>query len=205
MWSLVVVPGNEERDRKRAFAVAGELVAAAAAFSLLALWLSGRPLRRQGSRRGHLHGRVGRATGAALALIALTGGVLAFAKPLRERFYPPPTASAGKVATPDPVRIISAGSRAYSGTQLERVLFPVRPGQPAALRFADGARVWVDVDGEVLRTESVLSPWLNLLYPLHSGRVLGKLGPPLMALFGVVLLFLTCSGYLLRSKRHRPR
>ncbi len=182
--------------------LAGEIVAAAGAISLVLLWMSGLPLKRQGRRGRHLHGRIGRWVGGVLALVALTGGVLSFAKPLREKLYPAPhTGVATAPPAVDIAQAVSAGSRVYTGALLERVLLPVRGGQPVALRFQDGGRVWVDgASGRVLRMETPWSPWINLLYPLHSGRTLGKLGPPIVAAFGVVLMFLILSGYALHRK-----
>lgn len=180
--------------------LAGEVAIAGAAVAILLLWLSGLPL---ALRARHLHGRLGRIAGGGLAVVAVTGAVLAFAKPLRERFYPPPAAGVANTRSLDPARLISAVSRSHGAAQLERVQFPVREGQPAALRFADGSRVWLDARGATLREETVFNPWLNMLYPLHSGRVLGKFGPPLVALFGAGLLYLTYSGVRLRYGRAR--
>ena len=187
--------------------VAGETVAAAAALSMVLLWLSGLSLRRRGSKTRRLHGRLGGGMGGVLAFIALTGGILAFAKPLRDNLYPPPrTTGATGLQTVDIARVITAGSGAYTGAPLERVLFPARVGQPLTLRFLDGGRVWLDdANGEVLRTETPYSPWINLLYPLHSGRILGGLGPPLVAAFGALLLLLTSSGYLLLRNPSKSR
>lgn len=182
--------------------LSGEIVAAAGAISLVLLWLSGLPLKRQGRRARSLHGRIGRAAGGVLALVALTGVLLSFTKPLREKLYPAPrTSVATPLPTVDIAQVVSAGSRVYIGSLLERVLLPVRGGQPVALCYQDGGRVWVDgANGQVLRTEPPYAPWINLLYPLHSGRMLGKLGPTLVAAFGVLLMFLIVSGYFLHHK-----
>lgn len=187
--------------------LSGEIVAAAGAVSLVLLWLSGLPLKRQGRWARPLHGRIGRSAGGVLALVALTGGLLSFAKPLREKLYPAPrTSVATPLPTVDIAQVVSAGSRVYTGSLLERVLLPVRGGQPVALRYQDGGRVWVDgANGQVLRTETPYAPSINLLYPLHSGRMLGKLGPTLVAAFGVLLMFLTVSGYSLQRKAIKKR
>ena len=187
--------------------LAGEIIAAVAALSLVLLWLSGLPRRRRGGLPRHLHGRLGRMTGGVLACIALTGGVLAFAKPLRENLYPAPvTSGAATLPGPDLERMVSVASAAYAEAPLERVLFPVRGDQPLTLRFSDGGRVLVDgANGEVLGKETPYSPWINLLYPLHSGRILGASGPPLVAALGALMLFLTASGYLLRRRSVKKR
>lgn len=179
--------------------LAGEVAVAGAAIAAVLLWLSGLPM---AGRARHLHGRLGRVLGGGVAAIAVTGAILAFAKPLRERFYPPPAVGVASSPLLDPASLISAGSRSH-GAALERVQFPVREGQPAVLRFADGSRVWVNAGGATLREETAFNPWLNMLYPLHSGRVLGKFGPPLVALFGTGLLYLTYSGFRLRHGRCR--
>lgn len=185
----------------------GEILVAAAALSVVLLWLSGLPSRRRGGKVRHLHGRLGRVTGGLLALIALTGGMLAFAKPLREHLYPPPRTSAARaLPAADIATLLRAGSGAYAVAPLDRIIFPVRGDQPLVLRFRDGGRVWLDGGkGEVLRTETPYAPWVNLLYPLHSGRILGRLGPPLVAALGVLLLLLIGSGYLMRRKGAKSR
>lgn len=180
--------------------VAGEVAVAGAAIAVVLLWLSGVPMAGRGR---HLHGRLGRVLGGAGAAIAVTGAMLAFAKPLRERFYPSPATGIAHTQSFDPARLISAGSRSHGAAALERVQFPLREGQPAVLRFADGSRVWLDAGGATLREETAFNPWLNMLYPLHSGRILGKAGPPLVALIGSGLLYLTYSGFRLRYGRSR--
>lgn len=182
--------------------VAGEFAVAAAAVAMVILWLTGFALH----QRGALHGLLGRFAGGGLVFLAVTGGILTFAKPLRENCYPPPTAAGAAPTWADLSRGVKKGAMAYGGAPLDRIVFPAGGGQPLLLRFRDGGRVWLDSTcGEVLRVETLFSPWLNGLYPLHSGRILGSSGPPIVAVLGGVLLVLVTRGMRLRRRKWRFR
>lgn len=206
---LLAIRDTERKDwvgrlhdlhRGKVAGFAGEIVAAAAALAIVILWLTGLALRRRRKGARHLHARLGVAAGGILAFLAFTGGVLAFAKPLRDAFYPPPRVGSVITEYPEDLsRLITRGTAVSPAAPLDRIIFQLRSHQPLVLRFRDGGRVWLDGgSGEVLRTETPFSPWINLLYPLHSGRILGGWGPPLAAAFGALLLFLAGSGWLLR-------
>lgn len=185
----------------KALGVAGEIAAGAAALLLPLLWLTGRPFRRGGLYKSGIHAGLGRITGGALIFLAVTGGILTFAKPLRDHFYPPPRSVTVFKAT-DLSRAVEIGAGIYGLAPLDRIVFPARADLPLLFRFRDGGRVWLDAArGEALRVETPFAPWLNVLYPLHSGRILGRSGPPLVAALGVALLLLTARVVRLRHER----
>lgn len=183
---------------------AGEAAAGALALALPLLWLTGRSVvRGRGWRQSGIHARLGRITGGMLAFLALTGGILTLAKPLREHLYPPPRIAVASGAA-ELSRILEKGVGIYGRAPLERIVFPAGNGAPILLRFRDGGRLWLDVaNEEVLRVETPFSPWLNFLYPLHSGRILGRCGPPLVAALGGALLLLAMSALFIRRRSGR--
>lgn len=180
--------------------LAGEIAVAAIALAIVILWLTGFALH----RRGHLHGLLGRIAGGGLVFLAVSGGILTFGKPLRENFYPPPAASGTAPTWADVSRAVKMGAMAYGRAPLGRIVFPTKAGQPLLLRYRDGGRVFLDhSSAQVLRVETSFSPWLNILYPLHSGRFFGGWGPPLVAALGGVLLFIAASGLVIRRRSGR--
>jgi uncharacterized iron-regulated membrane protein len=92
-------------------------------------------------------------------------------------------------------QILARGSAAYPGVPLERIYFPVASNPLLRLRFNDGTWLYLHAtSGKVIKIAPPFSHWTNLLYPLHSGRILGVGGPWMMAALGVILLALGSSG-----------
>lgn len=208
---ILAVRDAEQRDwleflralhHGKAFGIAGEVVVGATALLLPVLWLTGRSIGRgNGLRNSGIHAGLGRITGGFLTFMAVTGGILTIAKPLRDHFYPPPRTSAVSKAV-DLSLAVEKAVGSYGHTPLDRIVFPARADLPLLFRFRDGGRVWLNAaDGEVLRVETTFSPWLNFLYPLHSGRIAGRYGPPLVAVLGVALLLLASRGVRLHRKK----
>lgn len=210
--SLLAVQHAHEQDllgrlydlhHGRLFGAAGVAIFAGAALALVLLVLTGLLLYR---RPAGLHARLGAAAGVVLLYFALSGALLSYAKPLRERWYPAPPLPHAPRPAPAPAaveRALATVAAIYGPAPLERILLAT-PGRPMLLRFADGRRVYLDHSGRrVLRTETGTAPWLNLLYPLHSGRLLGNWGALPAAAGGGALLVVVVSGFVppLRRKR----
>jgi uncharacterized iron-regulated membrane protein len=148
------------------------------------------------------HRRFGLVAGAALALVALTGTVLNHAAPLRAWLLPEPRPAGGPGGRPELAAAVVVGAAAYDAAPLDRVDVPSDASAPVRLRFRDGA--WVHVDGargRVLRVAPPGSHPLLLLYPLHSGRIFGRAGPPALAAVGLVSTWLVLTGGFFHLRR----
>lgn len=143
-----------------------------------------------------IHRQTGLLLGGLIAGLALLGALLNFAGPLMQWLDPPPTiatqTSSQQLMTLPLSRLVDAS---VNGSTLERIYFPGTANQPWRFRFLDGSWSFVDgQDGTLLKLKTSSSHWTMLLYPLHSGKLLGIYGHWLLILCGLVLLFLVGSG-----------
>lgn len=201
----------------KALGAPGTYLASAAGIVASALWALGlrvrarlparRPPpagRRLRPRMLHLHRRLGAVAGALLSLLALTGAALNHVAPLRAWLLPEPRATGLPGDRAALARAVEAGIAAYPGAPLGRIDLPAGASAPLRLRFRDGGSVHVDgARGEVLRVASPRSHLLLALYPLHSGRAFGPLGPPAMAGLGLLSLGLVATGASFHARRRR--
>jgi uncharacterized iron-regulated membrane protein len=144
------------------------------------------------------HRWLGLALGGLVAILAAIGALLNFAGPIKQWLDPPPQIRPVEISAQRPLnleQILARGSAAYPGVPLERIYFPVPSNPLLRLRFNDGTWVYLHgTNGEVIKIASLFSHWTNLLYPVHSGRLLGTGGPWIMVVLGTILLVLGGSG-----------
>lgn len=146
-----------------------------------------------------IHRQMGLLLGGPIAGLAMLGGLLNFSGPLMQWLDPPPAIvlpSSMERLTPlllsSVVDIATAG---YREAPLERIYFPLNASEPWRFRFLDGSWEFVNAqNGTLLKLKTPYSHWTMLLFPLHSGKLLGIYGHWLLAIGGFVLLFLVGSG-----------
>ena len=198
--------------RGKPLELAGQIIASASGVFVLVLWILGMWLWwRRPARHRPWHGRslfikaisthrwLGLMLGGIITCLTVVGALLNFAGPLMQWLDPPPILSSHEPGSqPLPLRhIVSAATDAYRQVPLERIYFPAQPSHLFQLRFQDGSWVYLEPDsGKIVKIKIPFSHWTRLLYPLHSGRILGDHGSWLIALCGVVLLLLSGSGLM---------
>ncbi|NKE73561.1 PepSY-associated TM helix domain-containing protein [Candidatus Manganitrophus noduliformans] len=196
------------------FGLAGKVVASVSGGGVLVLWGAGLMLwrsRRKGRwggpalpgrfRPAGVHRFLGFWGGGLLAILTSLGALLNFAGPLIARLDPPPRIESApeekEGLKPDLAAGLGAAARAYPQAPLERIAFPKVPKDPLKLRFQDGGWVFLHPDDyRILAIKSPTSHWTRLLYPLHSGRILGGRGPWLVAGLGLFLIILLVTGLI---------
>jgi len=202
-----------ELHRGSVLGLPGKIAASAAGLGTLLLWLMGAWLWRRRTttakrhRRGastyvktiRIHRKAGLLLGGPIAGLALLGALLNFAGPLMQWLDPPPAAttpSSSDWPTVLPLpSLVEAAHKGYRYAPLERIYFPAKAGEPWRFRYLDGGWLFVDGhDGASLKSKTPSSHWTALLYPLHSGKLLGTHGHWPVALCGLALLFLVGSG-----------
>jgi uncharacterized iron-regulated membrane protein len=199
------------------FGETGRTIATLSAVVALILFALGARLRANAPRRAPLrpgaglrarllafHRPVAWAVGIPVVVLAVTGGLLNYAGPLRNAFLADPVAGVGETPPADPAHVLRVGEGAYGGAPLDRVDFPSGGDTPVRFRFVDGSWAYVDAArGSVLEVRPVHSHWLLLLYPVHSGRILGLVGPVLVATLGVAIFLAIVSGTAYHAHRRR--
>lgn len=193
------------------FGLIGQIIISASGISLLILWIVGLVLWWQRPSRAYawrgkpwrirlrsIHRWLGLALGGLVAILATLGALLNFVGPIKQWLDPLPQIRAVEMSAQRPLnleRALTRGSAAYPGVPLERIYFPIPDNPLLRLRFKDGTWVYLHgMDGEVIKIASPFSHWTNLLYPLHSGRLLGRGGPWMIVVLGTILLMLGGSG-----------
>jgi uncharacterized iron-regulated membrane protein len=197
--------------RGKPLGLAGQIIASASGVSLLILWVIGLILWWRRPSRAYAwcgkpwriklrsaHRWLGLALGGVVAILATVGALLNFAGPLKQWLDPPPQIRPMEISAQRPLNLeqmLARGSAAYPGVPLERIYFPAPGNSLLSLRFKDGTWVYLHgTNGEIIKIAPLFSHWTNLLYPLHSGRLLGTGGPWIMAVLGTILLALGSSG-----------
>jgi len=213
-----------ELHRGSMLGLVGQIAASVVGLGTLFLWAMGLWLwlrrsataKRQRRRVKLFHGSVaihrqtGLLLGGPIAVLALLGALLNFAGPLMQWLDPPPAivtpTSTQQLTTLPLPRLVDAAVNGYHDSPLERIYFPATASQPWRFRFLDGSWVFVDgQNGTLLKLKTPSSHWTMLLYPLHSGKLLGIYGHWLLVLFGSVLLFLVGSGLCHGWRIIKPR
>lgn len=199
------------------FGAAGRWVATGSGLAAIVLWLLGDRVRARLPRRGppppgagvrqralFVHGGLGWAGGLVLVAFAASGAVLNHVGALRARWLPEPRVA----AAPAPAALRAAiplGVAAYARAPLDRIDLPASPRASLRLRFRDGGWVYVDATrGEVLEVHGPAHPLL-VLYPLHSGRIAGPAGPPVVGALGLVGLAIVATGAFHHARRRSSR
>jgi uncharacterized iron-regulated membrane protein len=134
-----------------------------------------------------------------LPFIAVTslGAALNFAGSLIAPFDPSPNiVPIGPRPTPlNLATLAETHAPLYRPAPLELIIFPKQDTDPVQLRYADGGWMFLDgYRGRVLDIKKPTAHWARSLYPLHSGRFFGFLGPWLIAFLGLVLLTAVITG-----------
>jgi uncharacterized iron-regulated membrane protein len=199
-----------ELHRGSVLGLLGKITASVAGLGVLFLWMMGLWLwfrrsmttkRQQRRARGSvaIHQQAGLLLGGPIAGLALLGALLNFAGPLMQWLDPPPfiispTSTERPKALPLS-SLVDTATQVYRNASLERIYFPATAGEPWRFRFLDGSWSFVNgQNGAVLKLKTPSSHWTMLLHPLHSGKLLGLYGHWLLAICGLVLLFLIGSG-----------
>ncbi|MGJ0430680.1 PepSY-associated TM helix domain-containing protein [Methylobacter sp.] len=199
-----------ELHRGSVLGLFGKVTASVVGLGVLFLWMMGLWLwfrrsttikRKQRQAKGSvaIHQQAGLLLGGPVAGLALLGALLNFAGPLMQWLDPPPsimlpTSTERPKALPLP-SLVNTATQFYRDAPLERIYFPAAASEPWRFRFLDGSWSFVDgQNGAVLKLKTPSSHWTMLLYPLHSGKLLGIYGPWLLVICGLALLFLIGSG-----------
>jgi uncharacterized iron-regulated membrane protein len=192
------------------FGLPGQIIVSVSGISLPILWIVGLVLWWQHPSRAYVwrgkpwrirlrsvHRWLGLALGGLVAILAVLGALLNFVGPIKQWLDPLPQIRTVEMSQ-RPLnleRALTRGSAAYPGVPLERIYFPIPDNPLLRLRFRDGTWVYLQgTEGEVIKIASLFSHWTNLLYPLHSGRLLGTGGPWVIVALGTILLLLGGSG-----------
>lgn len=196
-----------ELHRGSVLGLPGKIAASTAGLGTLFLWVMGLWLwfRRSEKVNRHrrkaelpglmaIHRQTGLLLGGPIVGLAFLGALLNFAEPLMQWLDPPPAIGIPKSTLPLP-RLVDTAVKNYRDAPLERIYFPATASQPWRFRFLDGSWGFVDgQNGTLLKLKTLSSHWTMLLYPLHSGKLLGMYGHWLLVFCGFVLLFLVGSG-----------
>jgi uncharacterized iron-regulated membrane protein len=199
-----------ELHRGSVLGLLGKITASMTGLGVLFLWIMGLWLRfrrsmtaKRQQRRAKvsvaIHQQAGLLLGGPIAGLALLGSLLNFAGPLMQWLDPSPSIiSPTSTVRPKALplsSLVDTATQVYRNAPLERIYFPATASEPWRFRFLDGS--WGVVNGQngaVLKLKTPSSHWTMLLYPLHSGKLLGIYGHCLLAICGLVLLFLIGSG-----------
>jgi hypothetical protein len=198
-----------ELHRGSLFGLPGKIFASVAGLGILLLWLMGlylwfrrnKAAKRQGRRKGRvkIHRLTGLLLGGPIAGLASLGALLNFAGPLMQRLDPPPTLTfshSTEEQTAKPLSsLVDTLAKSYRAAPLERVYFPATPNELWRFRFMDGSWGFMNGhDGTLIKLKTPYSHWTMLLYPLHSGKLMGVYSHWVSAFGGLGLLFLIGSG-----------
>ncbi|WAK03678.1 PepSY-associated TM helix domain-containing protein [Methylobacter sp. YRD-M1] len=199
-----------ELHRGSALGLFGKVTASVVGLGVLFLWMMGLWLwfrrsmttkwqQRRAKGSVAIHQQAGLLLGGPIAGLALLGALLNFAGPLMQWLDSPPsivspTSTERPKALPLP-SLVNTATQFYRDASLERIYFPATASEPWRFRFLDGSWGFVNgQNGAVLKLKTPFSHWTMLLYPLHSGKLLGIYGHWLLVICGLVLLFLIGSG-----------
>jgi uncharacterized iron-regulated membrane protein len=156
------------------------------------------------------HRQTGLLLGGPVVGLVLLGTLLNFSGPLMQWLDPPPTILSPtyteQLMTLPLPRLVDTVVKNYHDTPLERIYFPATASQPWRFRFLDGSWGFVDgQNGKLLKLKTPSSHWTMLLYPLHSGKMLGICGHWLLVFCGLTQLFLIASGWRHGWRIIKPR
>ena len=198
----------------------GQILMASAALLFVALastgaWMALKRFRASGTRSrwtiegrlaGSIHHNLGLLLGALGSMWVVLGAVLNFSEPLKKTFDPMPSflnLPTRLIQDDLPTsEILKIARKAYGPEIPEGIYFSSRQNEPVLVYYRVGGRLYLNaVDGSVIRARRPESHWTSALYPLHSGRWIGKLGPPILSILALALLMLTLSGLFLRYQR----
>jgi uncharacterized iron-regulated membrane protein len=153
------------------------------------------PLKRASYSKLHLY--LGVLVSLPLLLIAVTGILLGFLAPYRIEPALNGTLTAGQ--------ILAELNRQLPAQQITVLRFPESPHAPLRARLADDRLVYLHPEsGQVLAIHKKGEiDWLEFLYRIHRGKILGYAGQVTASILGVSVLVLAVLGVLIRRSRKK--
>jgi uncharacterized iron-regulated membrane protein len=152
-----------------------------------------------------LHRLLGYAFGGGIAFMALSGAMMNYNSDLLKWLDPPPSSGQKQVdpqsSIQDLATKIQLASSARPHSQLRSIYFPKANDRHIFFYYKDNSRVYIDAESnKILKVMSPTSHWLHALYPIHSGRVLGKGAPVFIISMGLSTLLISALGIYLARK-----
>lgn len=150
-----------------------------------------------------LHNAVGVAAAAVVVLVAFTGVVLTF-----RGAFKPETPTVAPVASPLGLEAIVAAAEAAGGAPATDVTMPGGPTSPYRVWVDDEAEtlLFLDGNGEVVGQRPTAGGWLQWMFKLHTGEIIGMPGQGVAVASGLSLIILAASGLgMVWSRRRRRR
>lgn len=176
----------------------GRLIFSASGLVLCVLWFLGFMLYRPGSRKKSRlgHRQIGVYMGGFLVFFTVCGALLNYADYFNRWFFPVPKIALNKPSSStEPENLFASVKAVYSEADMERIYFPMTSSEPAMIRFQDGARLYMNpVTLNVIELVRPYSRWVDWLYPVHSGRILGNNRYWLLPVMALTLLSLVIGG-----------
>lgn len=196
--------------RGKLLGVPGQVLAIVAGTLAAPLWLLGLGVSLRRGGRISLHRRLGSLGGGLVTLVALLGAGLSLCLLLQAE--PPPAARSAPGPGPAALQEDALARRARAAHRdgaLRNVYLPEQAGSPVLFYFADDTRLWLDpLTGAVTRREARAASLRSWLYLLHTGRILGRIGPKIIGAVGAFAVLLVITGlrrrYLWASTRSMP-
>jgi len=153
-------------------------------------------------RRWHVN--VGLVAAVLLVIVAITGGILAFRHKIKT---PEPKAegpASGPVLTMEQAVTAARGHSRIDAPVAELYLANDPEGTWCVV-FADTAatEVYMAADGALLSVVVPTKTFTRWMFELHTGEILGPVGPFLSAALGIALTWLTVSGVWLKLPKRR--
>ena len=149
-----------------------------------------------------LHNAIGVAASTVVVIVALTGIVLTF----RGAFKPDkPTVS--PVASPLGLEALVAIAEREGGARATDVSMPYTPTSPYVVWIDDDDEtvLYLDGAGQIVGSRATAGGWLQWMFKLHTGEIVGMPGQGVAVAGGLSLLVLTVSGLSMVMRRRRPR
>jgi uncharacterized iron-regulated membrane protein len=182
----------------------------------------------------HLHKTFGIYTAIVLLILVFTGfsfvyrdwvkPVVAWFSPISaEPFKNPPELRSTPLPSAKPISIgqaVAVADHVFPDAELRWIATPEGPDGYYAIEKRQAgeanfrrprSKVWVDqYSGEILKIEDPTSftageTFLNLMWPLHNGEILGLPGRILWCITGLIPLILYVTGFVLWLKKRRAR
>lgn len=195
----------------KVFGFAGKVLFTSLSAVVLLLWVTGVTVRAmrhspwwsgpripQQFNAPNWHRWIGYWKGLLLVLLFSIGSILNFSGPLIGWLDPPPQMRMNSTQHDKQIDLPASFTRidrAYPQGQLERLIFPQATQRLLQARFDDGTWVYDNPwEEHIVEIKSSTSHWTRLLYPLHSGRILGAWGPLLIAGLGLILFLTILTG-----------